>query len=133
MESSSEILVVAGTLALMYGLLLGIPMGQARMASPTAPRHLTTTHLEGLMSGAALLGLSLAASYSTLPRGLELTGAWMMTVGVAASLAGGTLNWLLEAEDAFAERTPGFLLQAVSGPMMVAGGGILTAGVIKAL
>ena len=133
MESSVKILIVAGTLVLTYGFLLGIPMGQARMKGPTAPRHLVTTHLEALMAGAALLGLSVAASYSTLPSGLEALAAWLVVGGVALSLAGGTTNWLMKTDDPFAARSPGFYLQAASGPLMVLGGLLLSAGVLKAL
>ncbi len=133
METAEKTLITAGTFALLYGLLLGIPMAQARMKGPTAPHHLTNTHLEGLISGAVLLGLSLAASLSTLANGLEVLAASLFTSGVALSLAGGTINWQLGTGDQFAARSPGFLLQAVSGPLLLAGGVIFAIGVLKGL
>lgn len=133
METSIEVLTVAGTLALTCGLLLGIPLAAVRMRSPTASRHLVHAHIEALVAGAALLALSIAAGYSTLADGAETLAAWLLTAGVAASLAGGTLNWLMGSGDQFAERTPGYYLQAVSGPLMVIGGLLLSAGVLKEL
>jgi hypothetical protein len=130
MEGSAEALLVAGTLVLTSAFLLGIPMARERMKAPTAPRHLVNTHLEGLMAGAALLGLSVAANYSTQAKGLELMAAWLLIGGVAASLAGGTTNWLMGTGDPFAARSPGFLLQAVSGPAMLAGAVLLSIGVL---
>ncbi len=133
METSVKILITTGTLVLAYGFLLGFAMGRARMSSPTAPRQLVNVHLEALIQGAALLGLSLAASFSTLASGWEGTGAWLLAIGAALSLAGGTANWLQNVEDAFKARSPGFLLQATSGPVNTLGIAILVIGVLKAL
>jgi hypothetical protein len=120
-------------LILLYGFILGLPMAKARMSSPTAPRHLVTTHLEALMAGAALLGLSLAASFSTLGQGLERLSAWLVVAGTVATLVGGTVNWRTAAGDTFAEKSPGFYLQAVGGPMVLVGGALLAVGVLKAV
>jgi hypothetical protein len=133
METAAETLLVGGTLAVFYGLILGVPMARARMAGPSAPRHLVNTHLEGLIAGGVLLGLSLAATYSDFAKGVELLAAWLLVAGVAASLAGGTLNWLQGIGDPFAAKSPGFLLQSVSGPAMALGGAILTVGVIAGI
>ena len=133
METSTETLIVAGTLVLTVGFLLGMPLARARMASPTASRHLVNTHLEALIAGGALLALSLAASYSTIAEAAEVVAAWLLIGGVSASLAGGVLNWLSDTEDQFAARTPGFLLQAISGPAIVVGGLLLSVGVLKAV
>ena len=133
MERSAEVLLVGGTLVLLYGFILGVPMAQARMKSPTAPRHLVNTHLEALMAGPALLGLSLAASFSTLGSGLERLAAWLLVAGAVSTLSGGTLNWIQKTEDAFAAKTPGFYLQAVGGPVLLVGGVLLTLGVLKAV
>lgn len=133
MEGSAEILIVAGTLVLTYAFLLGLPMARERMKAPTAPRHLVTTHLEALMAGAALLGFSVAMSYSTAARGLELTAAWLLAAGVVSSLAGGTMNWLMGTGDPFAARSPGFLLQAVGGPVMLVGAILLSIAVLTSI
>lgn len=133
MERSAEVLLVGGMLVLLYGFILGVPMAMARMKSPTAPRHLVNTHLEALMAGAALLGLSLAASYSTLGDGLERLAAWLLVAGSVSTLAGGTVNWLTKTDDAFAARSPGFYLQAVGGPVILLGGILMALGVLKAI
>ena len=133
MERSAEVLLVGGTLVLLYGFILGIPMAQARMKSPAAPRHLVNTHLETLMAGPALLGLSLAASFSTLGSGLERIAAWLLVLGAVSTLSGGTLNWLQKVDDPFVAKKPGFYLQAVGGPVLLVGGVLLTLGVLKAV
>ncbi len=133
MESAIKVLVVAGTLSLTYGFLLGIPMARARMAAPQAPRHLVNTHLEALIAGAILLALTAAISFSTLAEGLETTAAVLVAVAVGLSTAGGTANWLQRIDDPFKERSPGFYLQAASGPINVLGIVIILIGVLKGL
>lgn len=132
-ETSLKILVVAGVASLTYAFLLGIPMARARMKSPTAPRHLVTTHLESLILGAILLGLTAALAFSTLAKGWENLAAWLLVGGGILSVAGGTLNWLQGVGDQFAARSPGFLLQAASSPLSVVGVVVVLAGVVKAL
>ena len=89
--------------------------------------------IEALMSGAALLGLSLAASYSDMNSNVELVAAWLLVGGVAATLSGGTLNWLQKVGDPFAEKPAGFMLQSVGGPVMLVGGVLLAIGVLMAV
>ena len=125
-------MVVSGTLVLTYGLLLGIPMAVVRMKSPTAPRYLVSTHLEALMAGPALLAVTVAVRFSTLADTAEAAGVWALIAGIALSLAGGTLNWLAGSDDAFGERPAGWHLQALSGPLMVVGGLVLSSGVVLA-
>ena len=118
MESTDvavKVLITGGTLVLLYGFFLGFPMAQARMKGPEAPRQLVNVHLEALMSGAALLGLSIAAEFSTLASGWEQVAAWLLVGGVAATLLGGTLNWLMKVTDAFAAKPPGSSFRASAG------------------
>lgn len=133
METSVKVLIVAGMLSLTYGLLLGIPMAQARMKGPAAPRLLTNVHLEALIQGAVLLGLAVAAGFSTLPSGLETTAAYLLAVACALGVAGGTTNWLQNVDDPFKAKSPGFMLQAASGPVNIVGAVLLLIGVLKAL
>ena len=132
MEGSVEVLIVAGTLITTYGFLLGIPFARARMRGP-APRSLVNNHLEAMIGGAVLIALSVAAGYSTLDKGFELTAAWLLAIGVALAVAGGTLNWLMKTEDAFAQKPPGFYLQSASGPAISAGGVLMSIGVLMGL
>ena len=132
-ETSAKVLITAGVLTLAYGFLLGFAMARARMAGPSAPKQLVNVHLEALIQGAALLGLSVAASFSTLASGWEETAAWLLAAGAALTLAGGTVNWLEHVEDAFKARSRGFLLQATGGPVNTVGILILVIGVLKAL
>lgn len=133
METSAQTLLVSGMAAVFVGLLLGVPLGRERTRAPTASPHLVNTHLEALIGGATLLGLSVAAAFSELAAGLEVAAAWLLVGGVGLSIGGGTMNWLAATGDQFAARSPGFLLQATGGPLMLAGGAILAAGVALAV
>ncbi|MFN0094681.1 MAG: hypothetical protein ACKVVT_07875 [Dehalococcoidia bacterium] len=133
MESAIKILIVTGTLSLTYAFLLGFAMAQARMKAPEAPRHLVTTHMEGLLVGAIHLGLTVAVGFSDLAKGLETVAAVLLGAGAALSLAGGTLNWRAAVGDQFAAKSPGYLLQAVSGPVNVVAILIVLVGVLGAL
>ncbi len=55
MEGSAEVLLIGGTLVLLYGFILGLPIAQARMKSPAAPRHLDATLTESLLEPAGQL------------------------------------------------------------------------------
>jgi len=133
MDTSFKILVTAGALVLAYGFLLGIPMAQARMKAAAAPRQLVNNHLEALIGGAVLIALAVAIDFSTLSTGLETTAAWLLSIAVGLAVVGGTLNWLQRVDDAFASRSPGFYLQSLSGPLNLAGIGLVVMGVLKAL
>ena len=133
MEYSVKVLIVGGMIVLTYGFLLGFPMSQERRKAPQAPRHLVNVHLESLIQGAVLLGLAVAASFSTLSKGVESVTAWLLVLGGSSAIAGGTLNWLQKVEDPFKSRSPGFLLQAVGGPVSVVGIVLMLVGVLKAL
>ncbi len=133
MDTSAEILIVAGTVAVTVGFVLGVPLARARMRAPTVSRHLVNTHMEALIAGAALLGLAVAADYSTMRSGLEVAAAWLVSAGVASSLVGGALNWINDAGDQFATRPIGFFLQAASGPAIVVGGLVFSVGVLATL
>jgi len=132
-DTATEILVVSGTLSLVYTCLLGIAMGQVRMNAPQTPRHLVTTHIDGLIVGAIHLSLTVAIAFSPLPSWLETLAAIMLAAGAALSLSGGTLNWLSGVGDQFAAKNPGFILQALSGPITVIAMLILLAGVLQGL
>lgn len=133
MDDAIKILIVTGTLSLTYTFLLGFPMAQARMKAAQAPRHLVTTHMEGLLVGPIHLALTLALSFSTLASGLETLAAVLLAAGAVLSLAGGTLNWQQSVGDQFAAKSPGYLLQAISGPVNVIAIVIVLIGVLKGL
>jgi hypothetical protein len=133
METAAKVLIVGGMLNLGYGAITGLIISSLRSRSPEVPRFLTLAHIGPLMQGPMLLGIAVATGLSSLPSGLETTAAWLLVAGSAGIAGGDTLNWLGGVKDAFAERPPGFFLQAVGGPLSGVGIAIMIAGVFKGL
>lgn len=133
MDSSAEVLMVGGSVSLMYGFLLGLPLTMARMKSPTASRHLVTAHLAAIIQGATLLALSSVMSFSDLPDTIETFAAVLLVVGAMLFVAGAIANWRQNVEDHFAARSFGWRLFSVSGPANLAGAAIVLVGVLRGL
>jgi hypothetical protein len=133
MQRGQEIVVVYGTISLMYGFLLGIPLSSIRLRRPEAPRHLTVAHLSALIQGGVHLALSLALGFADMTSWLATASAALLVSGSALFVSGATLNWLQQVGDHFAERSPGWRLLSASGPAHLGGMAIITAGVLAAL
>lgn len=133
MDTASKILIVAGVSNLGYAFLLGLPLSAIRMKSPQAPRYLVVAHTGPIMAGAALLGLVFAVGLSDLSSGLESTAAWLLAAGSAAVAVGDTMNWLGGVQDAFAQRSLGWMLTALGAPLLSAGLLIILIGAVRAL
>ena len=131
MEPASKILVVAGVANIGYAFLLGLPLASIRMKQSQAPRYLILAHTGPIISGAVLLSLVLAAGLSDLSSSLETTAAWLLVGGTAAVASGDTINWLSGVQDGFAQRSRGWRLTALGGPVILAGLLILLVGVVK--
>jgi hypothetical protein len=129
-DTAQKILVVYGTLSLGYGFALGIPISQARMGAPEAPRHLVVAHLSAIIQGAVHLGLSIALGVSQLTAWLETASALLLVTGSALFVAGATANWLQGVGDHFAERSIGWKLLAASSVGHITGITIVVAGVV---
>lgn len=111
--------------------VLGIPLAAVRMGRPQASRHLVTTHLSGIMQGGVHLGLAFAIGAADLGAGLATTAATFLVVGSALETLGGTINWLLDTGDQFAEKSVGLWFNSLSSPPIVVGMVIIAIGVIR--
>lgn len=129
MSTAARVLIAYGVAIVAYGLLLGVPMARIRSANPQAPRHLVTTHLSALMQGPVVLGFAFAITAVGFDSGLATVAAVTLLVGLVLEALGGTLNWLRGTGDQFAERSPGFVANAVSGPITILGAAVLVGGV----
>ena len=133
MSTAQDVLVTYGLLALLYGLILGIPLARARMNAPAASRHLVSTHVSALMQGPLHLGVAFALGAVAFDSTLAVVAAALLVAGSALELGGGTVNWLLATGDQFAERSPGFLLNSLTGPLAIPGLALLAYGVVTRL
>lgn len=133
MDTSAKVLMVGGSVSLLYGFLLGLPLTMARMKAPAASRHLVTAHLAAIIQGATLLALSGVMGFSDLPDSLETTAAVLLVAGAVLFVAGALANWRQSVVDHFAERSLGWKLFSVSGPTNLAGATIVLVGVLRAL
>ena len=133
MTTAQSILMVYGLIILLYGFVLGIPLAGIRMRQPQASRHLVTTHLSGIIQGGVHLGLAFAVGEAALTPWLATTAAVLIVTGSAFEATGGTINWLQDTGDQFAEKSLGFRINSLSGPPAITGAVIIAAGVIRGL
>jgi hypothetical protein len=132
MSTAQKIVLVYGTLSLLYGMALGIPLSRVRMGQPTAPRHLVTAHLSALIQGSMYLGLSVAIGFANFTPWVLTVSAITLVCGSALFVAGATANWLMNIGDHFAARSQGWYLLAASGPLHLSGAVVVFAGVTHA-
>lgn len=132
MSTAQRIVLVYGTLSVVFGMTLGVPLSQVRMTRPAAPRHLVVAHLAALMQGALHLGLSVAVGFATFTPWLLTTAAVALVCGSVLFVAGSTANWLANVGDHFAERSSGWYLLSASAPFHLAGALVVLAGVTSA-
>jgi len=133
MGTSEKVLIVGGSLSLMYGFLLGLPLTMARMQAAAASRHLVTAHLAAIIQGATLLALSGVMGFSDLPDTIETIAAALLVGGAMLFVAGAIANWRQNVEDHFAVRSIGWKLFSASGPANLAGAAIVLTGVLRGL
>lgn len=133
MSTAQQLLIGYGVLALLYAVLLGVPLAGARMKAPAASRHLVTTHLSGLIQGAMHLGLAFAIAAVSFDSGWATAAAALLVAGSLFELAGGTANWLQGTGDQFAEKSIGFRLNSMTGPLIIPGVGIIAVAVLVKL
>ncbi len=133
MGTAQKLFLGYGVVALSYGLLLGIPLAAARTKAAAASRHLVNSHLSGLIQGGIMLGLAAAVGAVDFDSTMATVGGLLLVAGFAAETIGGTVNWLQSTGDQFAERSPGFLINSLSGLLAVPGVLICAYGVLSNL
>lgn len=133
MDRASQILLVGGMSVLMFGLLLGIPMGLARQKASHAPRYLVLAHLASIIQGGLLLALTVVVGSSALSSGMETLAAAAAVSGSALFGVGNTINWLQKVQDAFSEKSLGNKIGSVGTPLIVIGVGMFLFGALKGL
>lgn len=133
MSTAQQLLVGYGVVVLAYGFLLGVPLAAARMKAPAASRHLVNAHLSGLIQAPIHLGLAFAIGAVAFDSGFATTGAALLVAASLMETAGGTANWLTDSGDQFAERSLGFRLNALSGPLALPGAVIIALGTLANL
>ena len=131
MSTAQQIAVVYGAVSVAFGMLLGLPLSQVRMAAPEAPRHLVVAHLSALMQGTMHFGIGFALGLSNLTPWLNTAAVMVLALGSMLFVAGATANWLQGIGDHFAVRSPGWWLLAVSGGPHIVGSLVLVAGVVS--
>jgi hypothetical protein len=132
-DYAEKVPIVGGVLNLGYAAITGVIISRIRSGSPTVPRHLTLAHIGPLMEGSMLLALVVAFTLASLPSGLAGLTAWLLVGGSFSIAAGNTILWRTDAVDAFAEKQPGFYLQAIGGAVTALGLAISIIGVLKGL
>lgn len=133
METAAKVLITGGVGFLLYAFLVGFALARARKGGAEASRYLVLTHTGGVMTGSALLALTLALPLSAISAGMETLAAWLLLAGGALIALGDTTLWLGGTKDAFVDRPIGFQLQGIGAVSLTAGLIILAVGVVKGL
>jgi hypothetical protein len=130
MSAAQRLFVGYGTAILTVGFVLGTVLGMLRRNTPSI-RNLATAHIETLMQAAMHLGLAFAVGAAQFDSTAATGGAALLVIGSAMQAAGVTLNWVTKAEDQFAPRSPGFVVNSTATfviwpGLLITGWGILT-------
>lgn len=129
MDRAQQLFVIYGAVVLVVGFGLGTILGALRMKSPDI-RSLATAHVETLMQSSMHFGLAFAFGAVGFASGWATAAAWLLVGGSAMQAIGVTLNWLTRTRDQFADRSPGFIINAASTYVMLPGVGIAAVGIL---
>ena len=113
MSAAQRLFVGYGTSILTVGFVLGTVLGMLRRNTPSIP-NLATAHIETLMQAALHLGLAFAVGAAQFDSAAATWGAALLVTGSAMQAVGVTLNWVTRAEDQFAQRPPGFVVNSTA-------------------
>jgi hypothetical protein len=132
--SAEKVLIVGGTLNLVFAFAMGFILSRARLKTPSADHGwLLQAHRVALWEGFMLLGLVFAVELSTLSRGLETLAAWLLVAAAALQAASAIANLVQGIPDQFVERRLGYQLAATNAVLGAIGLVILLVGVFKGL
>jgi len=132
--NAEKVLVVGGTLSLVFSFVMGFILSRARLKDPSADHAwLLQAHRVALWEGFMLLGLVFAVELSTLSQGLETLAAWLLVTAAALQAASAIANLVQGVPDQFVERRLGYQLAATNAVLGAIGLVILLVGVFKGL
>jgi len=132
--NAEKVLIVGGTLSLIFSFAMGFILSRARLKDPSADHSwLLQAHRVALWEGFMLLGLVFAVELSTLSQGLETLAAWLLVAAAALQAASAIANLVQGIPDQFVERRLGYKLAATNAVLATIGLVILLVGVFKGL
>ena len=132
--TAEKVLIVGGTLSLVFSFVMGFILSRARLRDPSADHGwLLQAHRVALWEGFMLLGLVFAVELSTLSPGLETLAAWLLVAAAALQAASAIANLVQGIPDQFVERRLGYQLAATNAVLGAIGLVILLVGVFKGL
>ncbi|HLW16961.1 MAG TPA: hypothetical protein VKV69_06370 [Actinomycetota bacterium] len=132
--NAEKVLIVGGTLSLIFSFAMGFILSRARLKDPSADHSwLLQAHRVALWEGFMLLGLVFAVELSTLSQGLETLAAWLLVAAAALQAASAIANLVQGIPDQFVERRLGYQLAATNAVLATIGLVILLVGVFKGL
>ena len=129
-DTAGQILLIGAFLMLAVGIFTGLKMSQIRATEPTVPKYLTMAHIAGYQQAPILLGLVVAVAVSDLSASTETLGAALVTASAVLLATKELLNYSQEVKDEFAEKSLGYKLALVFGPLHVIGIAILGYGAL---
>jgi hypothetical protein len=132
--SAEKVLIVGGTLSLVFSFVMGFVLSRARLKDPAADHAwLLQAHRVALWEGFMLLGLVFAVELSTLSQGWETLAASLLVAAAALQAASAIANLVQGIPDQFVQRQLGYQLAAANAALGAVGLVILVVGVFKGL
>jgi hypothetical protein len=132
--SAEKVLIVGGTLSLVFSFVIGFVLSRARLKDPAADHAwLLQAHRVALWEGFMLLGLVFAVELSTLSQGWETLAASLLVAAAALQAASAIANLVQGIPDQFVQRRLGYQLAAANAGLGAVGLVILVVGVFKGL
>lgn len=132
--TADKVLIVGGTLSLVFSFVVGFVLSRARLKDPAADHAwLLQAHRVALWEGFMLLGLVFAVELSTLSQGLETAAASLLVAAAALQAGSAIANLVQGIPDQFVERRLGYQLAAANAGLGAIGLVILLVGVLKGL
>jgi len=132
--TAEKVLIVGGTLSLVFSFVMGFVLSRARLKDPSADHTwLLQAHRVALWEGFMLLGLVFAVELSNLSQGLETLAASLLVAAAALQAASAIANLVQGIPDQFVERRLGYQLAAANAVLGAVGLVVVLVGVFKGL
>lgn len=121
MSTANAVLILTSIALLFSGAVTGFFMSKIRLSEPDTPKYLRFAHLASYGQAPILLGVVVVLGFSGMSDAFNTTTAVVFSAGAVLLVVKDLVNWLAGTSDEFAEKTAGYKIAMLFGPVHVAG------------
>ena len=121
MTTADAILILTAIALLFSGAVTGFFMSRIRLSAPDTPKYLRFAHLASYGQAPILLGVVVVLGLSGMPDTFNTATAIVFSAGAVLLVVKDLINWLAGTGDEFAEKTTGYRIALLFGPVHLAG------------